>query len=103
MCVAAGNSGPEQYTIGSPAAAAEAITVGNMIDTGKGGFALEPSSSRGPTADGRVKPDLCAPGTNTRSSINSSTRAPKISWKEGKCFASLVTNSRKRAWGIKVM
>jgi serine protease AprX len=74
VCVAAGNAGPDRYTIGSPAAAAEAITVGNMIDTGKGGFALEPSSSRGPTADERVKPDLCAPGAgilaaqaNTRS------------------------------------
>jgi serine protease AprX len=62
VCVAAGNSGPDSYTIGSPAAAETAITVGNMIDLGKGGFALRPTSSRGPTADGRVKPDLCAPG-----------------------------------------
>jgi serine protease AprX len=62
VCVAAGNSGPDLYTIGSPAAAADVITVGNMADPGAGGFFLEPHSSRGPTADGRVKPDLCAPG-----------------------------------------
>jgi serine protease AprX len=63
VCVAAGNSGPDAYSIGTPAAAERAITVGNMRDTGKGGFVLTDSSSRGPTADGRIKPDLCAPGT----------------------------------------
>jgi serine protease AprX len=63
VCVSAGNDGPGSYTISSPAAAAGAITVGNMLDLGKGGFALEMSSSHGPTADGRVKPDLCGPGT----------------------------------------
>jgi serine protease AprX len=29
---------------------------------GRGGFALSPFSARGPTVDGRIKPDLCAPG-----------------------------------------
>jgi serine protease AprX len=62
VCVAAGNDGPTPYTIGSPSAAASVITVGNMIDLDWGGFALHPSSSRGPTLDGRVKPDLCGPG-----------------------------------------
>jgi serine protease AprX len=60
--VAAGNSGPEPGTIGSPAAARGAITIGNFADLGKGGFYLHPSSSRGPTLDGRTKPDLCGPG-----------------------------------------
>jgi serine protease AprX len=62
VVVAAGNAGPGPRTIGSPAAAAEAITVGSMADPNRGGWALSPFSSRGPTADGRVKPDLCAPG-----------------------------------------
>lgn len=62
VCVAAGNEGPAAYTISSPAAAADAIAVGNMVDWGKGGFALWLSSSHGPTADGRIKPDLCGPG-----------------------------------------
>jgi serine protease AprX len=66
VCVAAGNEGSGSFTVSSPGAAADALTVGNMIDLGKGGFALAPSSSRGPTADGRVKPDLCAPGWQIR-------------------------------------
>lgn len=62
VVVAAGNEGPSAFTVGSPAAAAEAITVGSMADPGRGGYALSPFSSRGPTADDRLKPDLCAPG-----------------------------------------
>ncbi|HEY3368801.1 MAG TPA: S8 family peptidase [Symbiobacteriaceae bacterium] len=66
MVVAAGNSGPGTCTISSPAAAANAITVGAAADPGlraaKAGWTLAPFSSRGPTADGRVKPDVVAPG-----------------------------------------
>jgi serine protease AprX len=62
VCVAAGNYGPSEYTIPAPGAAADAITVGTMIDPGKGGFALWTTSGRGPTADERIKPDLVAPG-----------------------------------------
>lgn len=60
--VAAGNSGPGDYTIGSPAAASRALTICAMRDVAEGGWSLAPFSSRGPTADGRAKPDLCAPG-----------------------------------------
>ncbi len=66
-CVAAGNSGPGAYTIGSPAAAANAITVGAMADVGEKGFFQASFSSRGPTADGRIKPDVSAPGYNITS------------------------------------
>jgi serine protease AprX len=60
--VAAGNSGPRQGTVGTPGAAAKAITVCAMVDPARGGWALAPYSSRGPTLDGRIKPDICAPG-----------------------------------------
>ena len=55
---ATGNYGPAHYSIGSPGAAEEAITVGcvNNQDV------LRLASSRGPTLDGRVKPDCVAPG-----------------------------------------
>lgn len=64
VLVAAGNSGPGRYTIGSPGAAAKAITVGAMADVGEKGFSLASFSSRGPTADGRIKPEIAAPGVN---------------------------------------
>ena len=59
VVVAAGNAGPGANTVGSPGAAEKPITVGASTDTdGMANF-----SSRGPTADGRVKPDISAPGT----------------------------------------
>jgi serine protease AprX len=59
MVVAAGNAGPRQKTIGSPGAASKVITIGASTD--QDGVAR--FSSRGPTADGRVKPDVVAPGS----------------------------------------
>lgn len=64
MCVSAGNGGPGRYTAGSPAAASKPITVGALYDPGDDGWALAQFSSRGPTADGRVKPDICLPGVD---------------------------------------
>ena len=59
VVVAAGNAGPGANTVGSPGAAEKPITVGASTDTdGMANF-----SSRGPTADGRVKPDISAPGS----------------------------------------
>jgi len=62
VVVAAGNAGPATYTIGSPGAAENAITVAAMSDIGEKGFSLAYFSSRGYTADGRIKPDIAAPG-----------------------------------------
>jgi len=58
---AAGNSGPNPRTINSPGIAESAITVGayNPI-TGE----VASYSSRGPTPDGRIKPDVIMPGSN---------------------------------------
>lgn len=77
-----GNSGPDPSTTTIPGGARGIISVGNMLDPSRSplrltlpggvvsqefgamyGFSLTASSSRGPTADGRVKPDLAAPGT----------------------------------------
>jgi serine protease AprX len=60
VCVAAGNAGPAPRTIGSPGAAADAITLGASDREDQ----VARFSSRGPTADERVKPDLCFPGTD---------------------------------------
>ncbi|MCS7249942.1 MAG: S8 family serine peptidase [candidate division WOR-3 bacterium] len=77
--VAAGNSGPARYTIGSPAAAEKVITVGAMADCGEKGFYLANFSSRGPTADGRIKPDVCGPGVNI-TAARSGTRNSYITY-----------------------
>lgn len=75
VAVAAGNSGPAKYTIGSPGAAADAITVGAMADVGELGFDLANFSSRGPTADNRMKPDVAAPGYNITAAKANSTNS----------------------------
>ena len=64
VAVAAGNEGPNNCTIGSPGDAKDAITVGAMADLGALGFKQADVSGRGPTADGRVKPDISAPGVS---------------------------------------
>jgi serine protease AprX len=59
--IAAGNSGDGPGTVGSPGAAREAITVGAAAKVADG-LRLAGFSSRGPTLDGRLKPDVVSPG-----------------------------------------
>ncbi len=75
---AAGNAGSASNTVGSPGNAKNVITVGaaeNVRPTWTDGCGIGPTgsdnaqdmatfSSRGPTDDQRVKPDLVAPGTH---------------------------------------
>ncbi|MBM3199424.1 hypothetical protein FJZ53_00705 [Candidatus Woesearchaeota archaeon] len=61
--VAAGNSGPDSGTITSPGCSKKGITVGAVDDNDN----VPSWSSRGPTDDGRVKPDLVAPGVTITS------------------------------------
>ena len=66
--VAAGNDGPGAGTVGRPAVAKNALTVGNVLPEGYLSIGdIRASSSRGPTGDGRMKPNVVAPGTNTTS------------------------------------
>lgn len=60
VVVAAGNDGPNGYTIGSPGSARSVITIGAC----NGDDRIAPFSSRGPTTDGRVKPDVVLPGVD---------------------------------------
>lgn len=70
--VAAGNQGPGDGSVGIPAVARWATTVGAMADPRDGdttyapGFGLAPFSSWGPTTDGRIKPDIAAAGVDIR-------------------------------------
>ncbi|MHA1726815.1 MAG: S8 family serine peptidase [Promethearchaeota archaeon] len=54
-----GNFGPEYHTIGSPAAAKWVITVGALTKKNT----ITYYSGRGPTLDGRIKPDFCVTGS----------------------------------------
>ncbi len=70
VVVAAGNSGDTLMSVGSPGAAENAITVGAVAEYSapvgapnhSDGIYLASFSSRGPTVDGRTKPDIVAPG-----------------------------------------
>src|SRR5256714_9287646 len=76
MVVAAGNSGSACSTVSDPPSFYAASYTAGALNTGTDTIAL--FSSRGPvTIDGsnRVKPDITAPGTNTRSASNSSDNA----------------------------
>lgn len=66
----AGNAGPAAGTIGSPAVAKNVIATGaaqndrpDLLIYGDGPDAMADFSSRGPCEDGRIKPDVTAPGT----------------------------------------
>lgn len=59
VVVAAGNLGPDRSTVANPGCSPDALTVGASSNGDVASF-----SSRGPTSDNRVKPDLVAPGVN---------------------------------------
>jgi subtilase family protein/BACON domain-containing protein len=94
---AAANSGPSSNTVSSPGSAKNVITVGaseNVRMTGADGCGIDNSgadsandiiffSSRGPVnpdgGDGRVKPDIVAPGTHIQAGI------PQLNFFSGIC------------------
>lgn len=62
VCISAGNDGANDWHyIGHPGDAFDVLTVGAADAEGN----IAPFSSRGPTYDGRVKPDITSVGVNT--------------------------------------
>ncbi|MBL8115413.1 MAG: S8 family serine peptidase, partial [Acidobacteria bacterium] len=81
----AGNDGSGAQTGGSPGNAKNIVTVGalgNGNSTTVAGF-----SSRGPTADGRIKPDIQAPGSSTVSAGGNTNHA------DGNCGTSSLSGT----------
>lgn len=74
VTIAAGNNGPKNGTVTSPAISKKVITIGSSDDTKKTnifGNTLVNFSSRGPTLECVIKPDVLAPGVNIMSCMNS--------------------------------
>lgn len=72
VAVAAGNSGHDQCTIDGAASAAKVLTVGGVDDhdtVTQDDETIYENSSGGPTADGRLKPDVVFPGVDITSSF----------------------------------
>lgn len=67
VTVSAGNSGPNLGTIGTPASSRLAISVG----ASQANVTVTSFSSRGPTSDNRINPDVVAPGDNIIAPLSS--------------------------------
>ncbi|WP_172632559.1 S8 family serine peptidase [Methanohalophilus mahii] len=95
---AAGNDGPSTGTINSPGIAKNALTVGASENyrPERGGDSDNPSdiadfSSRGPTFDGRIKPDIVTPGTSIYSTASSLVYPEDYVYMSGTSMATPVT------------
>jgi Subtilase family/CARDB len=72
--VCGGNSGPGSQSIWTPGVAKNALTVGNVLDNGYLTVGdINNESSRGPTGDQRMKPNLVGPGTTVTSALAGTT------------------------------
>ncbi len=67
VCNSMGNSGPGAGTLSAPADAFDMLAVGAVNSSGT----IASFSSRGPTFDGRMKPEVCAMGVSTYSASSS--------------------------------
>lgn len=112
---AAGNAGPAPSSVGSPAAGKNVFTIGaaeNVLSMTPGNGGNDPAgndgcavddtgadnandviffSSRGPCLDGRIKPDIVAPGTHITGGVGQDSPPPDPATSTGvalPCFAA---------------
>lgn len=97
-----GNSGPGKNSLTSEANSKNSLVVGSSVSPRPAldflpGGTLDTAgfSSRGPAGDGRIKPDLLAPGTSIISTRSSLVRGnlpgfPQYSWMQGSSMSSAV-------------
>ena len=68
--IAAGNEGSGARTLGNPSIAKNILTIG-ATERGTASNTIASFSSRGPTQDGRIKPNVVAPGVDIMSAMSS--------------------------------
>ena len=102
VCLAAGNEGYAQFqssegeralnlalSIGDPANLEEAIAVGSVHKENPHSYGISYFSSRGPTADGRRKPDCVAPGERIVSARSGARTAPGSPPDLSRCYVEM--------------
>jgi subtilisin family serine protease len=95
VCNSAGNAGGPGPSLGAPADADSILTVGAVDYSG----AIASFSSRGPTADGRTKPEVCARGVNVHRATSSSD-SDFSAWGSGTSYSCpLVAGAAAIVWG----
>lgn len=93
VLAAAGNEGPNRKTVGSPGNSPDAITVGAADDKDTpdpSDDTMAEFSSRGPTKDGRHKPDIVAPGEHIFAALAPSTDKMKSGLSNGVMHKALL-------------
>ncbi len=93
VLAAAGNEGPNRKTVGSPGNSPDAITVGAADDKDTpdpGDDTMADFSSRGPTKDGRPKPEIIAPGEHIFAAMAPSTDKMKSGLSNGVMHKALL-------------
>ena len=84
LCKSVGNEGPSVGSLSAPADAFDILSVGNVDGNG----VIQTSSSRGPTYDGRIKPEVCARGTAVTTAFPSPTVFNMYTTGNGTSFAT---------------
>ncbi len=74
VVISAGNDVPGAMAVGNPGVSKNSVTVGALGHAGS--LAKAGYSNAGPTADGRMKPDVSGPGSSTVSARNSTAANP---------------------------
>ncbi len=94
VCNSIGNSGPGATSMGAPADADSILSVGAVYSTG----GITYFSSRGPTYDGRMKPEVCAQGASCY--LASATSNSAYSYGDGTSFSCpLTAGAAAVIWG----
>ncbi len=84
LCKSVGNEGPSAGSMSAPGDAFDILAVGNVDGNGT----IAASSSRGPTFDGRIKPEVCARGTSVTTAFPSPTVTNMYTTGSGTSFAT---------------